>query len=340
MLASTPEDQPNPPGGSNSIPWWLWPQILSLDAPLVAVGWLKALEQSHHLKLSGPYFWVLGIATWLIYLIDRTIDAEHSTFGGSLGVRHAFCHRYRRWIWCLWVPSLALALAWLALTRLPVGLLEHGSAVAMLAGLYLALFAARPGSWQYRVLIVFSMLVAFTLAQDLPGDFFSFWRLSATLGVVFVLILLWNRGPRDAALPRVFKEPLAALLFTLGCTAGVHLWTPPEHGLLCRDGLFLWGLFALNLQLIATAESWHGSVASSPISFHPAGWAAVLILLCEFAAGTSERSEAFATNIQVAAVLLVFLAMRMTRMRLELFHTLADLALLLPLAWSLWIAQR
>jgi hypothetical protein len=48
------------------IPWWLWPNVLSLDAPLVAVLWQAALAKVHHVAIMPGLHVALFLAVWLI----------------------------------------------------------------------------------------------------------------------------------------------------------------------------------------------------------------------------------------------------------------------------------
>ncbi len=76
-------------------PWWLWPNVLSLDAPLVAVLWQEALGRAHHVRLLPGCDLALGLAVWLIYIVDRTLDGFTAAPDQQLSVRHAFYRRHR-----------------------------------------------------------------------------------------------------------------------------------------------------------------------------------------------------------------------------------------------------
>jgi hypothetical protein len=58
-------------------PWWLFPNLLSLDAPLVAVAWLAVFAKTWRL-VYHPWeaYVVLGLVVWVIYVVDRLIDAS------------------------------------------------------------------------------------------------------------------------------------------------------------------------------------------------------------------------------------------------------------------------
>ena len=76
----------------NRKPLWLFPNLLSLDAPLVAMAWLYVFAKTWRL---GYHPWEayasLGLAVWIIYVADRLLDA--SLAGGTkaaLEPRHRF----------------------------------------------------------------------------------------------------------------------------------------------------------------------------------------------------------------------------------------------------------
>ena len=107
------------------VPWWLWPNLLSLDAPLVALGWAWMFSKAWGV-VSVPWeLWAtLALVVWIIYVLDRLLDVKK---GGRLDRRHQFHARHARWFWV----GIVAAAAWclhavllvLALTVLQYGLL-------------------------------------------------------------------------------------------------------------------------------------------------------------------------------------------------------------------------
>ncbi len=59
-----------------SAPWWLWPNVFNLDAPLVAVVWQELLAQEVCVDLSWRHRWLLFLAVWMVYFVDRCLDAR------------------------------------------------------------------------------------------------------------------------------------------------------------------------------------------------------------------------------------------------------------------------
>jgi hypothetical protein len=73
----------------------LWPNLLTLQAPVVAVLWQVLLAHSLHLKLDGFAPWALGLAVWLIYVSDHLMDTARPCPNLTEPPRKAFSRRHR-----------------------------------------------------------------------------------------------------------------------------------------------------------------------------------------------------------------------------------------------------
>jgi hypothetical protein len=107
--------------------WWLWPTILSLDAPAVVVLWQVVIARSASVETSATEIVVLGSSVWLAYAADRWIEGWRLIPDDIRTHRHRFYQR-RRWpIFALWISVLALdvaiAIRWLSPAALRGGLL-------------------------------------------------------------------------------------------------------------------------------------------------------------------------------------------------------------------------
>lgn len=119
-------------------PWWLIPNLLSLDAPLVAIAWLWVFAKTWRL---GYHQWeayaVLGMAVWLIYAADRLFDVAMASGSGiPVEERHRFHERFKsifiRLIWAVFVATTALVLL-----RMPIVIYNYLLLGAVLvAGFY------------------------------------------------------------------------------------------------------------------------------------------------------------------------------------------------------------
>jgi len=114
---------------------WLWPNLLSLDAPLVAVLWQVLFVRCFHVAMGAAPAILLVASVWLIYAADRAMDAWR---GERSSARHRFYQAHWRVFVPVWVTVLAVS-AWLALTELPVALLLRG--LLLLAAVVVYFFA-------------------------------------------------------------------------------------------------------------------------------------------------------------------------------------------------------
>jgi hypothetical protein len=113
-------------------PFWLYPNLLSLDAPLVAVAWLHVFAKTWRL---GYHPWeaylTLGLIVWLIYAADRLLDV--ALLGGSsakLEARHEFHSRHRK-IFKIGAVLASLIILVLVLTKMPGRLFEFRTEVGV-----------------------------------------------------------------------------------------------------------------------------------------------------------------------------------------------------------------
>lgn len=114
-------------------PIWLWPNLLSLDAPLVALAWFWMFKQTWRVGYHQALLpWFLALLVWCIYVADRLIDERMAAMGSQRKTpRHEFHASFR----------LPFTIALLAGGLLAVGLLllqppdlwKHGAFVGVLA---------------------------------------------------------------------------------------------------------------------------------------------------------------------------------------------------------------
>jgi hypothetical protein len=124
-------------------PLWLWPNLLSLDAPLVALVWQLLFARCFQAEWRALEAVLLALTVWLIYAGDRMLDSLGSKAADSRVPRHEFYRLHWRAVLPLWIAILALA-AWLALTRLDPYLLRRGLLLLSAVAAYLAMVHAAP----------------------------------------------------------------------------------------------------------------------------------------------------------------------------------------------------
>jgi hypothetical protein len=79
-------------------PLWFFPNLLSLDAPLVSVAWLFIFSKTWRVDyIPWEAYTALGLAVWVIYVADRLLDASiHGAASGLLQARHRFHLRFHK----------------------------------------------------------------------------------------------------------------------------------------------------------------------------------------------------------------------------------------------------
>jgi hypothetical protein len=114
---------------------WLWPNLLSLDAPLVAVLWQILFARCFQVPADALAALLLLLTVWLIYAADRTLDAWK---GDRHSARHEFYRRHWRTLLPVWLAILVLT-GWLAAVHLAPGLFLRGVLLLAVVGIYFAL---------------------------------------------------------------------------------------------------------------------------------------------------------------------------------------------------------
>ena len=106
-------------------PFWLLPNLLSLDAPLVAIAWLHVFAKTWRLYLPWEAYASLGLVVWMIYVADRLLDV--SMYEGSdmvLEPRHQF-HWNHRGLFRGGLGVACLLTLLLVFTRMPMNLFKY-----------------------------------------------------------------------------------------------------------------------------------------------------------------------------------------------------------------------
>jgi hypothetical protein len=148
----------------------LWINVLSLDAPVVAVVWQDFFARCLHVPLAPAWRWLLAITAWLAYVADRWLDAWK--LGGAVTPRRRFAQRHRAKIASVWMAMLLIGL-WLAWTKLPSYLFQRGWMIAAVVAIYFFINQWRGLSHGLRGFKEISIAVLFgcaTLIFVLPPD--------------------------------------------------------------------------------------------------------------------------------------------------------------------------
>ena len=126
---------------SRRVPWWLVPNLLALDAPLVAAAWQRFLAARFAGAVPVAATVALAAAVWCVYLADRRLDAGRGALDAD---RHRAAARHPR-AYAL-AAAFAAAVALAAATQLTAAYWWHGLAVGLGVAGYLAAAHAAGGS--------------------------------------------------------------------------------------------------------------------------------------------------------------------------------------------------
>jgi hypothetical protein len=193
------------PAERQAIPWWLWWNILSADAPIVALVWAALFAHASGARLPAADAAVLVLAVWVIYVSDRLLDGWMARNRAALQPRHLFCQRHRSPLTGLLTIASATIL-WLTISRLPAVDVSAGVKLGAIVVVYMAGIHAGNGR----------------IARILPKEI--------AVGLLFAsgaTLPFWSRCirfPWDACLPWAFF----ALLCSLNCLP-IECWENHRH---------------------------------------------------------------------------------------------------------------
>ena len=185
--------------------------LLSLDAPTVAALWTWFIARTNriHLPLATPA--AMALAVWILYALDRLLDAARAHTDDELEPRHHFHHRNRR------VFLTGIAFAAMALTAFLPRLNPYAIRCYLLEGALLV-------AW---LLLVHTARSAHRLPKEIAvGLFFS--------AAVFIPTVAREPALRTALMP---SGILFAALCSLNCLF-IHAWeyradSSPAHATTC-----------------------------------------------------------------------------------------------------------
>lgn len=187
-----------------SAPAWLWPNLLGLDAPAVAVSWQVLFSQAFGSDFPMVLHLILGLSVWCIYLADRLYDTLRTEAEAMATSRHMFTRRHFKALAVALGIAATVNLA-LIILHVPEKLILSGLITAALLGIYYAI--RLKGGARFAALIpreilcgmLFSLgCVITTLAYADSGMIGpQFWLGAFFLGLACsascILISIWER---------------------------------------------------------------------------------------------------------------------------------------------------
>lgn len=124
-------------------PLWLLPNLMSLDAPLVAVAWLFVFTRTWRVDQLGYYPWVtfaiLGLAVWVLYVVDRLLDVSmRGPDAAGCAERHRFHGRHRR-VFVVGAMLASVACLTLVVLHLPIAVFSYLLVLCLMIGGFFAM---------------------------------------------------------------------------------------------------------------------------------------------------------------------------------------------------------
>ena len=199
-------------------PAWLWFNLLSLDAPVIALVWQDFLAHCYPTVLRLPGRAVLGLTVWAIYLADRLLDIRHPA-PALESIRHNFYRRHRAFCQTLFALVVAADLLvtsrWLRPAVFDNGLVLTGGVVAYLGAFPFTGWTAT--AWK-KPLAAFlftagTFLIAWTGASQ-PASWLV-WPAAAFCALCLGNLLMierWSRGT-----PATGRHLWLWLFFLIAC---------------------------------------------------------------------------------------------------------------------------
>ncbi|MEO8127476.1 MAG: hypothetical protein ABJF23_25775 [Bryobacteraceae bacterium] len=263
------------PFSPNRVRPWLWANLLSLDAPIVAILWQQLFSRSLNVPTTAAAAVTLAAAVWLIYASDRVLDAAREP-------GHSARHRFYRRHWRSVVPALLVALllaGWLALTGIRKPVFYNGLAMLALVALYFA-------------------------AVHLAPQFIrSFWPKEMVVALIFSVgtcIPVWTFAPYA-----LWAAPLAlfAALCWINCAAIAYWETDALHPSTRWIGAHL-GPISLVLAAAATILALSTPAPASRLYLSEALSAIAFMLLARFSSELSHDGLRVAADAVLCTPLL------------------------------------
>lgn len=216
-----------------TIPWWLWWNILSLDAPAVSIVWALLFAYTRGTRLTFADEIVLSLTVWAIYTGDRLLDGWKAKDHKALQQRHLFSAMHRTPLACLVILAVASGL-WITAEYLAPAETSAGALLGVVVALYMAGIHAADRRMERFVSKEVVVGVLFAFGSTLPV-----WSQSAGLS--------WGGWA---------SLGLFALLCSLNCLS-IECWenSRSEDVWLKRPPLVRWANARINYIALALAAS-------------------------------------------------------------------------------------
>ena len=310
-------------------PWWLLPNLLSLDAPLLAVLWMWLLAKSMRVVYMDSYsYWLLAGAIWCVYVVDRVWDVRrfHSRGGDidQMSTRHRFHWKYRKILLPLVLAVVVYGIH-SAFNVASAALLTAGVSGIGLCVIYILVRAFDTGDIAYAKNFIAGITFAFGVSApivvesvQLPLGVSDLWyHFTASSDANFFLALKHGIGNffkmTISTVAVVFSSGSLPFLFGLLCflnITGIDLWEKSRRSKNEEEKESCETIFATGALMLA----------------------ALAVYLAAYSLAEFERPASYV--VMVAATLLYLINKKRSIFYLDAQRVLADFAMILPI--PLW----
>ena len=119
-----------------SYPIWLWPNLIGLDAPIIAITWQKLFANSFNTKIPVSNYVTLFFVVWVIYSVDRLMDSKSLGSKETAAPRHRFYFKHFRLMLLITLISSGYA-GYLCFAVIPFETLKVGLVISPFVLVYL-----------------------------------------------------------------------------------------------------------------------------------------------------------------------------------------------------------
>jgi hypothetical protein len=282
---------------STYVPFWAWPNVLSLDAVAVGLLWLMIFTfqfcgRMLHLFELG----IVGLSIWMVYTADRLLDSAGLDHEKPHSLRHRFHSEHRKQLRLAWFSALVLNTG-LVVNFATESQLRWGSAaIAIVIGYVMSVQLSTPSArWIPKELhagMVFSFGVSLVAWSEMdPFDFAPLLISTLMAGFLFATNCLsiacweqeWDRHQNfDSSVTRcpIVHRLLPTLIF-IQATVAVCLFASGWLPLLVTLCLISSNFLLMGLSLLHR-DRWFGkrsdSVAPGSVRFRVALADATLVI--------------------------------------------------------------
>ncbi|MFC4991055.1 hypothetical protein [Rubritalea tangerina] len=311
-------------------PAWLLPNLLSLDAPLVAVIWMWMLARAMRVQyVETSSYILLAAAVWCVYVLDRIRDVRRGVhpIEGEMPWRHKF-HWKGRFVLSGAVLLIVVYSGYFALFEMQRVLLTVGVVGLVLVGCYFLVSLFDRSDVAYGKNLMAGMTFAFGVAAPIVVA-------SEPLPLVLSDVFEPFRGASGLLVVQAFFESLmrfvGMVLMTLKMVLlSVHVLL---FGLLC----------VMNINAI---DLWERSRRSddpevkqeSEFALSMGLFALVVGAVMAVAFYVDDYSAPLCYAVMASAGLLHVINRERSRFSVAALRVMADLALILPVPLVVWLS--